>query len=105
MAHGIRCQNVISILRHSELDCVIAVVPRWLASTSTEQEILPSEDYWGGTSLLLPDFVPESWTNLLTGEWLESQATDCGSRALDVHQALRHFPVALLLLGSGLTRC
>jgi (1->4)-alpha-D-glucan 1-alpha-D-glucosylmutase len=96
MAQGIRSQNVISILRHSDQDCLIAVVPRWLASSRTEQETLPSEGYWGGTSLLLPDFAPESWTNLVTGESLASQATSCGSRCLDVHQALKHFPVALL---------
>jgi (1->4)-alpha-D-glucan 1-alpha-D-glucosylmutase len=105
MAHGIRGQNVISILRHSNQDCLIAVVPRWLARSRTEQETLPSVGYWGGTSLLLPDFAPESWTNLLTGESLVSHPTDCGTRSLDVHQALKHFPVALLVPGSSLTRC
>jgi (1->4)-alpha-D-glucan 1-alpha-D-glucosylmutase len=103
-AHGIRCKNVISILRHNDQDCVIAVVPRWLACSHTDQEALPSDGYWEGTSLLLPGFAPESWTNLLTGESLSSQATDCGCRSLDVHQTLKHFPVALLAPASSLTQ-
>jgi (1->4)-alpha-D-glucan 1-alpha-D-glucosylmutase len=105
MAHGSRCKNVISILRHSDQDCMIAVVPRWLASSGTETQTLPSETYWAGTSLFLPDFAPGSWMNLLTGESLKSRATECGNRCLDVHQALKNFPVALLVPGSSLTRC
>jgi (1->4)-alpha-D-glucan 1-alpha-D-glucosylmutase len=104
-AHGLRSQNVISILRHNHQEWVIAVVPRWLATSRTDEAALPPEGYWGGTSLLLPDSAPQSWTNLLTLEPLESQAIGRGSRSLDVHQALRHFPVALLVPGSSLTRC
>ena len=105
MAHGIRSKNIVSILRHLDRDWVIAVVPRWLPGARTEQETLPAEGYWGGTSLLLPDFAPESWTNLHTGERLKSQTIGSGSRCLDVHQALQNFPVALLVPDSSLTRC
>jgi (1->4)-alpha-D-glucan 1-alpha-D-glucosylmutase len=103
MAHGIRSKNIVSILRNLDQDWVIAVVPRWLPGARTEQETLPAEGYWGGTSLLLPDFAPESWTNLLTGERLKSQTIGSGSRCLDVHQALQNFPVALLVPDSSLT--
>jgi (1->4)-alpha-D-glucan 1-alpha-D-glucosylmutase len=103
MAHGIRSQNVLSILRHSDQECAIAVVPRWLAGTHTEQETLPSQGYWGETSLLLPDFAPESWMNLLTGESFKSRPTDRATRSLDVHQVLGRFPVALLVPGLSVT--
>jgi (1->4)-alpha-D-glucan 1-alpha-D-glucosylmutase len=99
IAHGIRSQNVISILRRKSRDHALAVVPRWLAHIYTAEQKLPSVEFWGGTTLLLPESVTESWINLLTGEPIGSHVAKEG-RALAVGEVLKRFPVALLVPAS-----
>jgi (1->4)-alpha-D-glucan 1-alpha-D-glucosylmutase len=94
-AQGSRRENVISILRRNEHESVLAVVPRWLASACTEEEAMPSRDFWAGTILRLPECAPANWRNLFSGERVETQGTE-GTRSIVVHDVLRRFPVALL---------
>jgi (1->4)-alpha-D-glucan 1-alpha-D-glucosylmutase len=100
IARGVRSQNVISILRHTDRDTALAVVPRWLAPTYTEKETLPAADFWEGTALLLAEFVPDSWINLFTGERVESRVDGGDDRSLALADVLRNFPVALLIPAS-----
>jgi (1->4)-alpha-D-glucan 1-alpha-D-glucosylmutase len=95
VAQGAQSENVISILRHHEGNCVLAVIPRWLARTYTQEERLPPADFWRDTTLLVPEFSPQRWMNALTGEDVESQITG-KSRSLRVSDVLKRFPVALL---------
>ncbi len=99
-ARGARSENVISILRNHDGNSVLAVIPRWLARTYTEPERVSSAEFWNGTILLLPEFAPQFWTNMLTGESVESQIAEA-SRLLLVSDALKSFPVALLAPASG----
>jgi (1->4)-alpha-D-glucan 1-alpha-D-glucosylmutase len=95
-ADGARSENVISILRSHERNTLLAVIPRWLAGAYTEDEKLPSADFWGGTSVRLPADAPESWKNVLTGEIVKS----CPRRkthSLAISEALTRLPVALLV--------
>ncbi|MGC2508875.1 MAG: malto-oligosyltrehalose synthase [Candidatus Acidiferrales bacterium] len=94
-AKGARSENVISILRHRAGHSVLALAPRWLAGTYTQSEQLPTNDFWGDTWLPLPQSASKLWTNVLTGEKLESQVIR-EDRALAVSEALGRFPVALL---------
>ena len=103
VARGARSGNVVSTLRSHDGNAALAVVPRWLARTYTEQETLPSAEFWGGTTLLLPKSAPRSWTNVLTGESVASEDTAEGY-SLAVSEALKHFPVALLTAASDRPR-
>jgi (1->4)-alpha-D-glucan 1-alpha-D-glucosylmutase len=95
VARGSRSENVISILRNHDGISILALIPRWLARTYTPAEELPAADFWGETVLLLPESAPESWTNVLTGESVESQRMGT-SHSLAVSKVLARFPVALL---------
>jgi maltooligosyltrehalose synthase len=74
----------------------LTVVPRWLAHTYAPEQKLPSVDFWAGTALLLPEFAPESWINVLTGERIDNHPTG-ESRTLAIAEVLKRFPVALLV--------
>jgi (1->4)-alpha-D-glucan 1-alpha-D-glucosylmutase len=99
IAQGPRKENVISALRRNLDDQALAVVPRWLAQAYSPGEPLPSADFWGGTELLLPEFAPGLWTNVLTGTQTNT-AEIGGSSKLRVADVLRDFPVALLVPGA-----
>jgi (1->4)-alpha-D-glucan 1-alpha-D-glucosylmutase len=103
VARGPRSGNVVSTLRSHDGNAALAVVPRWLARSYTEKETLPSAEFWGGTTLLLPKSAPRSWTNVLTGESVASEDTAEG-HSLAVSEALKHFPVALLTAASDRPR-
>ena len=95
IAQGARNENVVCILREYRGKSALAVIPRWLAGAYTPEEKLPSADCWGDTALLLPESAPQTWTNSLTGESVESRAAGKG-RSLAVSDLLKRFPVALL---------
>lgn len=95
VARGARSENLISILRNHDGNSILAVIPRWLARTYTAKETLPAADFWAGTALLLPESTPGPWTNVLTGESVESHI-EGESRSLAISDVLKRFPIALL---------
>jgi (1->4)-alpha-D-glucan 1-alpha-D-glucosylmutase len=100
VARGARSEHVISILRNYDGNSVLAVIPRWLARSYTQAENLPLAEFWGATTLLLPESAPKLWLNVLTGESVESQ-TAGESRSLVVSDVLKRFPIALLAPADG----
>jgi (1->4)-alpha-D-glucan 1-alpha-D-glucosylmutase len=92
---GVREKHVIAILRRNVDEHVIAVVPRWLAETYTAEEKLPSDEFWGDTSLALSEAAPASWINVLTGDRIRTRAAGELS-VITVAEVLGRFPVALL---------
>ncbi len=103
VAQGVRSENLISILRNHGGNSVLAVIPRWLARTYAEKETSPPAGFWGGTALLLPESTPGPWTNVLTGESVESHVVG-ESRSLAVSDVLKRFPIALLAPASSWNR-
>jgi len=94
-AQGVREKHVIAILRHNSDHHAMAVAPRWLAETYRVEERLPSNEFWGETSLVLSENAPASWINVLTGQRIQTQMKRA-LRTITVAEALQCFPVALL---------
>jgi (1->4)-alpha-D-glucan 1-alpha-D-glucosylmutase len=92
---GVRKQHVVAILRRRGGDHAMAIVPRWLAESYTAEEKLPSDGFWGETSLALFEPAPPSWINVLTREQIETQMAGKLS-VLRMAEVLKRFPIALL---------
>ena len=75
----------------------ITIIPRFISSLCPESGQWPlGKEVWENTNLLLPDTLGGAQlTNILTGESMVS--TEHQGRAMvQVHEILKHFPVALL---------
>ena len=97
---GLREQHVIAILRRYEDDQAMAIVPRWLADTYTVEKRLPSDQFWGETSLVLSENAPPSWINVFTDQRIQTR-TKGESPTLAIAEVLQRFPVALLRTAEG----
>jgi (1->4)-alpha-D-glucan 1-alpha-D-glucosylmutase len=92
---GERSQNVTAFFRIFQNQRVLILAPKWLAGSGIEQNSNKHAGFWGNTSIALPDNMGASWQNILTGESITVQSNrDVG---LSVNEALKNFPVALLL--------
>ena len=92
---GDRSQNVTAFFRVSENQQALVLAPKWLAGSGIEQNPSTQGKFWGNTSIVLPDNVAASWRNVLTGESVTAQGNQ--NAGLSVSDALKNFPVALLL--------
>ena len=92
---GERSQNVTAFFRFSENQQALVLAPKWLAGSGLEQNPSAQGRFWGNTSILLPDNVAASWRNVLTGESVMAERSQ--NKGLSVSNALKNFPVALLL--------
>ena len=91
---GERSQNVTAFFRIFQNQRVLILAPKWLAGSGMEQNSNEHARFWGDTSVVLPDMVT-SWRNILTSDSIAAQRNrDAG---LSVSEALKDFPVALLL--------
>ncbi|HEU5194169.1 MAG TPA: malto-oligosyltrehalose synthase, partial [Methylomirabilota bacterium] len=93
-ARGVWAEHVCAFARVAGEHAAITLVPRLLARRGAEALPLGAE-YWADTWLELPRELGGRFTNVLTGETLES-APAGESAALPVAGALVSFPVALL---------
>jgi (1->4)-alpha-D-glucan 1-alpha-D-glucosylmutase len=92
---GERSEHVTAFFRVFENQQALVLAPKWLAGSRMEQNSSVQAKFWGNTSILLPGNVAASWRNVLTGESVTAQGNrDAG---LSVGDALKNFPVALLL--------
>ncbi len=93
-AEGDRAPHVVALARTDGRKAVIALVPRIFHPLLTAENPLPlGMASWGATRLRLPsDLAGRSVANLFTGETFSA-----GEDGLSVGEALREFPVALLV--------
>ena len=83
--------HVIAFARNHEDKWAVTLVPRFLTTVIKEGEYPLGHEVWGDTHILLPDGISNRWKNVITGQLLNSNGM------LIVGEALRHFPVALLM--------
>ena len=76
-------------------DEVVVVAPVKSAQLTRGALVPPTGAVWGDTWLVVPGPAGKSYSNLFTGELLESSAYS-GKAVLPMEQVLAHFPVALL---------
>ncbi len=80
-AAGKRGRHVIAFARHSGMEWVIAIAPRF-----------PGEHVWGDTDLGFPATAPRHWRSVFTDQSLEIP----GAGRVAMSNILRRFPIALL---------
>jgi len=57
--------------------------------------LLAGSEIWGGNVLLLPVHAPDSWQNILTGEYIQADFSNMG-KVLPLAKIFSNFPVTLL---------
>jgi (1->4)-alpha-D-glucan 1-alpha-D-glucosylmutase len=83
--------HVIAFARNHDDKWAVTVVPRFLTQVIREGEYPLGLEIWGDTYIPLPDGISNRWTNVITGQSLNSD------RILTIGEALNHFPVAFLM--------
>jgi (1->4)-alpha-D-glucan 1-alpha-D-glucosylmutase len=96
---GERSQNVTAFFRVFQNQQALVLAPKWLAGSGMEQNWSAQQNFWGTTSIVLPDNVAASWRSVLTGESVRTQGNS--GAGLSVSDALKNFPVGLLLSNPG----
>ena len=91
---GERSQSVTAFFRVWQNHQALVLAPKWLAGSGMAQNPGAQDKFWGNTSIVLPENAA-SWRNVLTGDSVAVQGNQRGG--LSVSQALKNFPVALLL--------
>ncbi len=92
-ADGDRSDQLLIYAQYSEGEpWAITVIPRLLTKAEFPEDRLADRDFWGNTSISLPDNAPRRWHNIFAGHELE--VTD-GQLGLAEH--LGQFPLALLV--------
>ncbi len=90
---GGRRNNVVAFSRSKADQWVLVAVPRLVAKMGAPGPL--GKRAWGESVLTIPPEAPGSWTNIFTGETLETtHASETGS--LPLHRVFSRFPVALL---------
>jgi len=76
---------------------MVVIVPRFLFGLTEGKEVFPmGGDRWRETRLLVPQArAGDLFRNVLTREMLPAMEKD-GAAAIELRQALKSFPVALL---------
>jgi (1->4)-alpha-D-glucan 1-alpha-D-glucosylmutase len=91
---GARENNVVAFLRKKEERWALAAVPRLTAKLAAPGAPL-DERVWGESYLKIPAGAPASWTNVFTGQSVET-AGDRRNPCLPLNRIFSRFPVALL---------
>ena len=92
---GERSQNLTAFFRVSKNQRALVLAPKWLAGSGMEQNPSAQVNFWGNTSIALPDNAVARWRNVLTGDSVTPQGNQAAG--LSVSDALKHCPVGLLL--------
>jgi (1->4)-alpha-D-glucan 1-alpha-D-glucosylmutase len=95
---GKSAQHLFAFARHHEGAWAIVVVPRLLARLVPDMNDAPlGESVWSDTTVSLPPMERSmQWGNVFTGEKVVAREEQDG-RFIMAADALRHFPVAMLL--------
>jgi (1->4)-alpha-D-glucan 1-alpha-D-glucosylmutase len=94
-AQGALAEHVCAFARVAGDGVALTVVPLHLAKRRIDDAPL-GPDYWGTTSVPIPDDLGARFGNVLTGETVEVEDTAEG-RGVALGRALASFPVALLV--------
>ena len=86
--------HVIAFARRFHQQWAIVIAPRFLSHLVQEGAFPLRKQVWQDTEVIMPDFGPVEWRNVITGEVLSEGG------ALSVGDVLQSFPVALLM-GEG----
>jgi (1->4)-alpha-D-glucan 1-alpha-D-glucosylmutase len=90
---GAKKNNVVAFSRSKADQWVLVAVPRLVAKMGAPGPL--GKRAWGESVLTIPPEAPGSWTNIFTGETLETtHASETGS--LPLSRVFSRFPVALL---------
>jgi (1->4)-alpha-D-glucan 1-alpha-D-glucosylmutase len=92
--------NICVFARRTGLAWALAVVPRLIGSRVVNGATLLSRDFWQSTTVSLPAHAPRRWSNVLTGEMLETIAVG-HLQQLPVAKVFQSLPVALLYSCTG----
>jgi len=92
---GERSENVTAFFRVFQNQQALVLAPKWLAGSGIEQNSSGQAKFWGNTSIVLSHNAAASWRNVFTGESVTAQENR--NAGLNVSDALKNFPVALLL--------
>ncbi len=87
--------HIVAIARQSGNTVAIAIAPRFFTSLIQPGEFPIGEQVWEDTQLELPQGMPSAWKNAITAETLQVDGK------VAIGQALKHFPVALLISQSN----
>jgi (1->4)-alpha-D-glucan 1-alpha-D-glucosylmutase len=90
-ASGRRQRNIVAFAREAGGRWCVCVVPRFVTALVNEDRDPVGPAVWDDTALHLPRGAPQSWRNLFT------QQTINGREKIAAADALRQFPVALLV--------
>jgi (1->4)-alpha-D-glucan 1-alpha-D-glucosylmutase len=91
---GHRSQNVCAFERRSDGARAVMVVPR-LTARFIDPQRFPSAEIWQENRLILPEDAPERWSNIFTGQELETTVFE-QNKILPLARVFENFPVALL---------
>ncbi len=96
---GIRADHLCCFLRQHGNRLLFVGVPRCTARLVRPPDWLPlGEDAWGDTGVLLPsDCAPGVWTNVFTGEKVETTPASGDRQQVSAAALFRSFPVVVLL--------
>ena len=83
--------HIVAFARSHGDRMAIAIAPRFLTSLVEPGELPLGDGIWEDTQLQLPPEAPSSWTNIVTAQTIPAEGT------IRVGEALKHFPVALLI--------
>lgn len=88
---GVWANHVIAFARTFEDQVAIAIAPRFLTNIIEPNQLPLGESIWQNTQINLSSIMPTNWTNAITAQSLS------GETEIKVGDALKHFPVALLI--------
>jgi (1->4)-alpha-D-glucan 1-alpha-D-glucosylmutase len=94
-AIGAKKECVITFTRRTRNIHALVIVPRFVTRVVKGLKPPIGQKVWGRTAVVLPRKSPQNWRNILTQEMC-SAAHHEGKRVLQVADALKSFPLALL---------
>jgi len=83
--------HVIAFGRNNQGKWAVTIVPRFLTSVIKEGEDPLGQRVWEDTHITLPERISNGWKNVITNQWVNTEGK------LIIGEALKHFPVALLM--------
>jgi (1->4)-alpha-D-glucan 1-alpha-D-glucosylmutase len=87
-------EHVVAFARKGEKAWAITVVPRLLTALIPEGTVPLGQGVWANTAINLPDDAPKIWRDSITNQRVATR-----KKTILLGEALRHFPVALLMSG------
>ncbi|HEY9620395.1 MAG TPA: malto-oligosyltrehalose synthase, partial [Crinalium sp.] len=83
--------HIIAFAKQDQENTIVAIAPRFLTSVIQPGEYPLGESIWADTHVKLPALKTATWQNLITDQPTKADGT------LAIGEALKHFPVALLV--------